>query len=262
MRAVLALAIALMVAGCLDLAGGPRDRSRQSFGTGFEALSGDRTDRVIVEVHYAEGHVPYPAALATLQEEMGRALPGKSIEVLPPTAIPPTGKAEHTVQDLQDLHMRTFTLGPAAAHGDARQHVAWLHVVYVDGKYASPDGIEAAGLQLTWSGVVFLFPDTIAVIAGLPQEAWQVLEVNHGAVERAVLVHEAGHAMGLVDCGVPMVEPHADPESPCHSSDPDSVMRSGVGGLQGWMELLQDNTWVPYRYTEQDLADLAAYRAA
>ncbi|MAQ17938.1 MAG: hypothetical protein CMN30_24460 [Sandaracinus sp.] len=36
--------------------------------------------------------------------------------------------------------------------------------------------------------------------------------------------HEAGHVIGLVNTGIPMVEDHEDPDHPGHTTDEDGVM--------------------------------------
>jgi hypothetical protein len=47
-------------------------------------------------------------------------------------------------------------------------------------------------------------------------------------VEALTLVHEAGHLLGLVNSGVPMVTAHEDLERPGHDANPNSVMHWAI----------------------------------
>ncbi|HNO59701.1 MAG TPA: hypothetical protein PKH44_03630, partial [Plasticicumulans sp.] len=50
---------------------------------------------------------------------------------------------------------------------------------------------------------------------------------SRGIVEAAVAVHEAGHTLGLVDLGTPMVNPHEDPAG-AHDVSPSCVMYASI----------------------------------
>ncbi len=48
--------------------------------------------------------------------------------------------------------------------------------------------------------------------------------VTGPVIEEAVLVHEAGHNLGLVDNGIPMQTPHKDAQHGNHDSNQNCVM--------------------------------------
>lgn len=81
-------------------------------------------------------------------------------------------------------------------------------------------------------------------------------------VERAVLVHEYGHLLGLVDCGLPMQTPRADPDLPCHSRNRESVMSALGPSRSADQWLLRDGTGPVWRFDEHDWRDIRAYQAA
>ncbi len=253
--------VAVVFAGCVNPL--PAAHEAPDLTTSWRALLGPATDRVVVQVHYTPEHVPYPAALTTLADELGRAT-GKPVTVQTPIPMPSTGIANHTVADLLAVHARTFTLGAPLLSGDAASHTAWLHVLYLDGARAagaSQSG-ETIGLHIGSLPAIYYFPKVQHLNVVLPPASWDLLAANDEPVERAILVHEAGHALGLVDCGVPMVRAHDDAQHSCHSASDGSVMTALVGGLQGVLELLQDNQWVPYKFDADDLADLQAAQAS
>lgn len=89
-----------------------------------------------------------------------------------------------------------------------------FHVLFVDGYYFEDGERQTSVLAVSLgdSGVVAMFAPVI----------------GDGAlsrfVEQTTLVHEVGHAVGLVDNGVDMAAPHLDAEHGHHCDDPDCVM--------------------------------------
>ncbi len=95
-----------------------------------------------------------------------------------------------------------------------------VHVLYVRG------GHDANGEQTTAIGLAY----SASTVALFP-ERWQGLGSLLGsgqAIERAVLVHELGHLLALVNLGYTSDIDHEDPEHPGHSSNSQSVMFHAV----------------------------------
>lgn len=91
-----------------------------------------------------------------------------------------------------------------------------VHLLYVAGSHADEDGqTNAIGLAYSASTAA-LFPQRWQGVASLLGSAQ--------AIERAVLVHELGHLLGLVNIGYESDIDHEDPEHPGHSSNRGSAM--------------------------------------
>ena len=94
-------------------------------------------------------------------------------------------------------------------------HVS-VHVLYVAGSHVE-DGQQTDAIGLAYSAsTIAVFPDR-----------WEGLGSLLGsgrAIERAVLVHELGHLLGLVNLGYTSDLDHEDPEHPGHSSNRQSAM--------------------------------------
>ena len=91
-----------------------------------------------------------------------------------------------------------------------------VHLLYVAGSHADEDGqTNAIGLAYSASTAA-LFPQRWQGVASLLGSA--------RAIERAVLVHELGHLLGLVNIGYESDVDHEDPDHPGHSSNRGSVM--------------------------------------
>lgn len=141
-----------------------------------------------------------------LQERCNK--PG-GVTVLFSDSITSTGITTWTIADVQNVenqHRNNFSSGSQAV----------LYVLYVDAQ-SDQDTQSSRVLGLSYSGSAFcIFKDNIrASAAGL---------VTEPIIERAVIVHEAGHNLGLVNNGIPMQVAHQDVANGAHDSDSSCVM--------------------------------------
>jgi hypothetical protein len=123
------------------------------------------------------------------------------------------------------------------------------HLLFLDGEYERADVL---GVTIGY-GTIAIFRDTV-------ESACTVLTVCFNAQEdilRAVLVHEFGHALGLVNRGIPMVTDHEDPESPGHSDNSNSVMWHAIESAGSIGSL---NT-IPNQFDADDTADMREARS-
>ncbi len=98
-----------------------------------------------------------------------------------------------------------------------------LHVLLLDGSYHDSDGGELLGVQWGHRHVALFREGMLSACrsgrGGRGLSSWACQSAELG-----VLAHEFGHALGLVDNGVPMVEDHEDPDHPKHTVDESCVM--------------------------------------
>lgn len=190
-----------------------------------DLFSGD-VRALVLEIDYQPGAEPHleprrlPSGAVVPPLSMTRTNLEQLFEREPPlTIVVPQTLAD--MQALDDVTSDRFTdaeiLAIARAHRDASDGPAArvLYAVFLDGYYERDGEVRPDVLGVTPSDrerVVALFAPAIA--AG---------EVP-GFVEQSTLVHELGHAIGLVNDGVPLVSEHHDAEHGAHCTNDACVM--------------------------------------
>ena len=167
------------------------------------------TKRLALEVDYAAGAEPYTGDVWRIFGESAAALFDGTKEIAYPTAL-------DEMERLDDVPAGTFATGDlvaiAARHRGMTSGAgtAALYVVFVDGIYVDPDGVpqpRVSGVTIGRTGTIAMFKHAV------PPEA-----------EQAALVHELGHAVGLVDLDVPATSAHVDRGHPRHCTNERCVM--------------------------------------
>jgi hypothetical protein len=184
--------------------------------------------RVVIEVDYGPGAAPYVGAVPgvgntwNILAANARRLfqgSGKSL-VIPSTLgemqrIEVTGR-DFTLEDLVAITRRTRNNVSTAA-------TATFHVIFLDGYYVDAAGVRRTDLlggHLDGMGVIVVFKPVVASTAA-NAAAWVP-----AVVEQATLVHELGHAVGLVDGGIAPVRGHHDVAHPHHCTSNMCVMNA------------------------------------
>lgn len=244
-RVLVLLLVALLASGCL--------MPRPSGGTPLyyqDVVGGAPYTRLVIQVDHAPGHAPSEAAkthlLMTLQNVTRKSEIAWDIkETLPAQAR--TWTADDLLAVERELR-RTQHEAPTAL----------LHVLYPAGTY---QGGGAAGVTISGPvlGPVVVFLDVLRELrVGTPLGSLPFPNPGPAVdvLERSTLLHEAGHAMGLVNNGLPMVKAREDLENEGHTTNPRSVMYWAVESENGLRQYLLRDGSVPDAFDADDLADL------
>lgn len=250
---VLFLVASLTLAGCNFPLGGDGGR----VGSAAKGLLDPREHaKLIVELDYPSGAAPNAEAkqllLDTLKQVSGRE--ESQIDLIEKAEIPSEPDKKYTLSELVALeseHRDHQTKGDTAA----------LYILYVAGGYEGDDG-DSRVLGLAYRGT------SVAIMKGNVQAGSRgggiggIISptVDERCIERSVLVHEFGHAAGLVNLGTPMVRPHEDSAHRGHSSNKESVMYYAVENTVDLFALFGGCADIPYTFDDNDLADLRALR--
>lgn len=204
-----ALALTLVSVGCSDQA----DRHL--------TMPLKQARNIVVELDAMPGAIPSFAPLSVgvspwlVLEYNLRALAPPTLEglVSPRSAqeVGPLDAAGYEFSNQQILALadqhRDIQVGADEAH---------LHVLFLDGKYAEDTQQSLVrALHLGGTRIIAVFGAVSAHSSDYERVA-----------EQAAIVHEFGHAFGLVDLGIPAAPGHVDAESAQHCAEPDCVMRA------------------------------------
>lgn len=201
-------------------------------------LFGSSTERVALEVDHGADAAPYAGADGRLDDSwsvvranLEALLPGKVLEV--PTTLAELEvlreetRPSYSTDELAALAARHRRLAP-------RPGLATYQAVFLASRFRDEAGVvrdDVLGLSIPRSSVVVVFKPTIAAIEAGGNAAASRF------VEQATLVHELGHAFGLVDDGVPARTPHRDPEHGAHCLNELCVMHHANEGAQAARDL-------------------------
>ena len=179
---------------------------------------------IVLEVDYQPGAEPYTGAVGLsgdtwdlFQGNADALFAGTGVTVLAPSALGEMGQLgagsqeDYTVEDLLALSDGALDTVP-----DDETRV--LHVLWLDGYFADADGRQDAvlGVSIGNTGVLAMFKPVI--------EGLGLSDAVRRFGEQATLIHEFGHAVGLVNNGLEMVTAHQDAEHGAHCSDDACVM--------------------------------------
>lgn len=244
MNHAMVIAALVLVAGCAV----PLDTRPAPYYE--EVLSAEPFTDLIVEVDHAPGRAPSLAARDHLLQELRNVTSKARITIKVEQTLPADASKRWTADELVQLERDTRSTRHAAP-------VAVLHVLYPAGEYERP-GVAGVTVSGPVIGPVVVFLDTLDDLdfpllgeIPLPPDA-------RAAVERATLLHEAGHAMGLVDNGLPMVRDREDKAHEGHSTNEASVMYWQVESLAGLREMVLGSGEIPLYFDEDDRADMRA----
>ncbi len=249
---VLTCVVALVAtSGCMDWYS-----SFQNKRTGPGDLAGDYVkstySKILLELDIIGEATPHPQALSEFKTVLEQAL-GKTITIRQEKAA--TGKGGSNpaysfaeIRDLESKHRSSYT-------GD---DTAVLYMLYVDG--TNVENADTLGAAYQGSSTV-MFKGKLTASSRGPNDLPVSTKPDIRYVERAVLVHEFGHILGLVNTGTPMTTPHEDPGHPGHSNNQRSVMYWAVETSQ-ISTVFTRGTDIPYQFDSNDLADLRALKGS
>lgn len=209
------VALMFVVTACAD---DGSDASRET-----RALFSSATTTVDIEIDFAPGATPYVGGDGLFGNPW--RLTRKNLEALF-SESPKTIVMDETLADMQALDSAPggpdYTvdelLALADSHRDAVDAAGTksFYVLFVDGYFADKSGRQdtVLGVSIGTTGVIAMFKPVIAGTGLLARR-----------VEQTTLLHELGHAFGLVDNGLSPVDAgHVDREHGAHCTSDQCIM--------------------------------------
>jgi hypothetical protein len=192
------------------------------------------------EIDYLPGQEPYTGDLVTFgkiwgvfEANVGRLFQGtgKTLEI-------PTELSE--MEELTDVEGTEWTgeqiIEVAAQHrgSPSQGETATYYLVWLPGRFRDAQGVQdhVLGVSLGATGVIAIFKE---VIEGLSISPGTEVEKY---VEQATVIHEVGHAIGLVGA-VPLASDHEDATHLGHCANDGCLMYYAVEGASGAAAFVQ-----------------------
>ncbi|HVL86701.1 MAG TPA: hypothetical protein VM681_01640 [Candidatus Thermoplasmatota archaeon] len=253
------LAVTTVLAGCTDPTGLFSREDRTAAGElALDYLSNARYARLYVELDYVSGAAPNDAALQMLRQRISEnTAKGGNVEINLEGGVPGRGAGhKYTLDEIRALeraHRSRFS----------GEGTAVLYVLYLDGGFARDLDASAKTLAAAYRGSsVVMFKGNIRDTSRSDDAPLPVPSLSpkprERALEGAVLVHEFGHIVGLVNNGIPMITAREDPEHEKHSTNTRSVMYWAVESSAVLNLLDVEN--IPNDFDANDKADMRAAR--
>lgn len=191
------------------------------------------SSRLVIKVFYETGAEPYTDKIAVikswelLQKNLEALFDGKKVrpQIIVPKELSEMTKLENfnkvtwSNEDIASLATTTKSLIP--------DETTTFHIYFLKG--FSSTSHSTIGMHLNGTKTIAIFKDVIRA------SATSIDPIVPKYVEQATLVHEMGHALGLVNNGIPMVSSHQDSAHGSHCSNPDCVMYHSNEGSTSMM---------------------------
>ncbi len=251
--APLLLLSTVLMAGCWDDSG--TYGSNRWWSPAAAILLDDALTDIVVEVDYSGDYKPSPLTLSALQYSLETYTAKQRVTILEPTPIPPFAGV-HSHDDVQSFHRQTRDFATQEQPWDGRTF--HMHILYLNGNMEKP----TLGYYVK-NGEITILSDLLTSAIG-PMTGELPGRIREDQVERKTLIHELGHAFGLVNLEVPMVRDHEDPNNRGHSSNPRSVMSywNWTTPQEDPRRSAEETIDVPWQFDEYDQEDLTAFRAS
>jgi hypothetical protein len=176
-----------------------------------DLLSADPYRTLVVEIQYAQGFAPTPAALENMRAFLDRHLHKSGDIVIRQNAIPAPGKSSYSVNDLvalEDRYRKEYT----------RKDTIAAYFFFADSPYAEDtDNSKVLGVAYRNTSMT-IFERTVQSYSG------GIGQPERSKLESAVINHEFGHILGLVNAGTPMQEQHQDTPHGRHCTSSSCLM--------------------------------------
>ncbi len=254
----------LLLLGYLLLPGscGSDGSGGSSQATSIDKIYARATTTIAIEVDYQTGAEPYTGTLLSMDTWNIFLVNANALFKSQKTLKVPTTLAE--MQVLSGISGTSFTtqqvLDIASLHRDqadtadrATFYIVFLNGLFHDGQMVRNDVL---GVSIGATRVIAMFKPVISGAAALPNV--------RKFVEQSTLVHEFGHAVGLVNNGVAMVSPHQDSAHGAHDQNTACVMYYANEGASDAAQFAQRyiTTGNEVIFDSACLADTAARLAA
>ena len=195
---------------------------------------GSTTDTVEIEVDYAKGAAPSTGIVPGVGADAWGLFATNAKRIFAKTTTTKTLTIPSTLAEMEALDITgdSFTEDDILAIADAHRNkrsagaLATFYVVWLPGYFDDGHGVkkDVLGVTIGATGVTAMFKGAIDASSG-------AVGFQSALLEQFTLLHEFGHAVGLVDNGIQPATAHRDTSHGAHCSNPACAMYHANEGI-------------------------------
>jgi hypothetical protein len=232
----IARACSVALGACLAIAAcgtGSKDGAARYDQPSAAVVFGSETRTIEVEVDYAKGAEPSTGIVSGVGADAWALFAANTTRIFA-KASPKALRLPTTLGEMEELDIGgdSFTedqiLAIADAHRSKRSSgsVATFYAVWLPGYFNDGNGPkkDVLGTTIGATGVIAMFKGAIATTSG-------GAGFQSALLEQFTLLHEFGHAVGLVDNGIHPASAHRDTSHGAHCSNPACAMHFANEGV-------------------------------
>jgi hypothetical protein len=214
--------------------------------------------KVVVEIYYEPGAEPFVGNTTNgtpfwniVDDNLKAVFQYRST---PPTVVVPKTLAEMSVLPAQNKSTWTtnevFDLYTKYRGTDPTPTEARFYVYFLKGN--ATESVNTIGYSLDGTPIIAIFKNVVTANGGVLAQKY---------VEQSTIVHELGHALGLVNNGIPMKIAHQDTANGHHTTNSNCVMYWQNEGMADMLRFIQKiaATGSNVLWGPQVLADVQAF---
>lgn len=168
-------------------------------------LRSSPADRFVLEIDYIKGSAPTASTISHVEKILKRETEKSSVGVRLDDEIPQS-RSTYRIADIEAIE-RTWR------DRHSQDDRATMYMVFLNGDLSGETGTLGVAYRASSAAI---FEERIRSAA--------TTLVQPGGIERAVVTHEIGHLLALVNLGYKSAYDHEDAQNPGHSKYRDSVM--------------------------------------
>ena len=232
------MSIFLASAGCLDSIKDELISCENKVGEcRYEILQNGKYSKLHIEINYVSGYEPSSDALDLLRQRINEVTDKNTVTISQNSfGSTDTSYSLEEILEIENSQRNKFKGGDEFV----------IHILYLNGEFE--DNNNALGIAYKGSSFA-MFQEKIEDAA--------FLFISAQDIEKAVLVHEYGHLLGLVNMGYTSPHDHEDPDHPHHSNNEESVMYWAIESQDFYNQLDGEP---PNNFDTYDLDDLNLMR--
>jgi len=203
----------------------------------YEILQNGKYSKLHIEISYVSDNEPSSEALDLLRQRINEVTDKTSVTISQNSfGSTDDSYSLEEIIEVENLQRERYKSGDEFV----------IYILYLNGEFEDND--KTLGLAYKGSSFV-MFQEKIEDAA--------FLLISAQDIEKAVLVHEYGHLLGLVNNGYTSPHDHEDPDHPNHSNNEESVMYWAIESQDLYNQLDGEP---PNNFDSYDLDDLNLMR--